>query len=1055
MELRDRDDDAATGKLEDWVLRAVPDGLWVIGPDGATTYANDQLARMLGLADDEVLGFSAFDALDAEGGEQLREHLARLEVSREPGADLECLLRRRDGSEFWALVSHTPLVDHRGEHQAWLHRVRDHSAQRRIFEELERREVQLAEAQAIARIGSWERDVGEGVLRWSDELYRVFGLDPQTFVPSPESFFELLHPDDRAAAHQTYAELQNGSQPVETIEMDSRLDRPLGEPARWVRTRGVVVRDETGAIIRTGGTVQDVTDSKEAELGLAFLGAMAGAANEASTLEEALLAADTVVRPFTQWPAVLVSVPDPGTPGSLVHVEAGWAGTTEEQLAEARALAVRAADERRVVQQVGSDGTHLVAGPALVGERLACVITSSTRAATPPRPSELSIFRQMLTLLAHVSEREEGGKELATARDEALAASRAKSDFLATMSHEIRTPLNGVIGLSELLSRTELTAHQRRLAQGVDQAGRTLLALVNDILDLSKIEAGRLDLEEVDFDPRAILEQSVGLVSDRASRKGLELVVSSAGQMPSMVRGDPVRFGQVITNLVANAVKFTHAGEVVVRARGDGDGSTVRVEVSDTGIGIEPEVQRRLFTAFSQADSSTTRRYGGTGLGLAISQRIVAAMAGEIGVESAAGAGSTFWFTAAFGPATLQQPPTEQALREAVAGLRVLVVDDNATNRFILCEQLEAWQVEVTAVESSYEALVELDASARGAAPYDVALLDYMMPGADGEQLARIIRSEERHRGLRLALLSSSLEPGPEWLASAGIDSFLGKPVLPSRLLDLLATLGGRLDPGQAVTPVVTRPVSGAARGRLLVVEDNPVNQMVAEGVLGALGYDVVLADNGAAGVSALADDPDGFDAILMDCQMPVMDGFDATRAVRAMSGDGARIPIIAMTAAATGEERERCLDAGMDDFLTKPVVPDVIEATLARWVHPTDVRRGSTAARRLHELVERDGIDASLVRRMVDRFGDSATQAARALAAAVRAGDAEEVVRVAHGLRGSAANLGLLDLAERCATLEEHARGGSVPAAAQAAEVSDAVVVGIAELTEAVRDLP
>jgi signal transduction histidine kinase/DNA-binding response OmpR family regulator/HPt (histidine-containing phosphotransfer) domain-containing protein len=903
-----------------------------------------------------------------------------------------------------------------------------------ILEELRRREVQLAEAQSIAHIGSWERDASDDVLRWSDELFRVLEVDRETFEPSAESFFELLHPDDRAAAVAAYDEMMTGGEP---LHLDSRLDRPVGLPARWVRTRGRVTRDAGGTLLRVGGTVQDITESKEGEQGLAFLSAMAGAANEARTLEEALLASDTVVRPFTQWPAVLVAAPDPDAPGGLVHFDTGWGDFSAAEQAAARALAARAAEERTIVQEPRADGIFLVAGPAVVGDRLACVIVSDTRAATPPRASEIAIFAQMLTLLANVSEREAAAAELAAARDEALAASRAKSEFLATMSHEIRTPLNGVIGLSELLSRTELTAHQRRLAQGVDQAGRALLSLVNDILDLSKIEAGRLDLEEVDFDPRVIVEQSVGLVAERASAKELELVVSSADRMPSMVRGDPVRFGQVITNLVSNAVKFTESGEVVVRASGD-DG-TVRVEVTDTGIGIGADVQGRLFTAFSQADSSTTRTYGGTGLGLAISKRIVDAMGGLIGVESEVAAGSTFWFSVPFAPATSQSPPSEATLRDAVAGLRVLVVDDNSTNRFILCEQLAAWEVKVTAVESAYEALVELDASVRHDERYDIALLDYMMPGVDGEQLARVIRAEERHRDTRLALLSSAIEPTTGWLTDAGIDSFLGKPVLPSRLLDVLAVLGGRLPASQVTAPEVSGPAVGVVRARLLVVEDNPVNQMVAEGVLRRLGYDLVMADNGAAGVAALADDPDGFDAILMDCQMPVMDGFDATRAIRATRGDGARIPIIAMTAAATAEERERCQEAGMDDFLSKPVVPDLLESTLARWVPAAR----DTAGDRLRELVE-EGIAPALVLAIVDRFASSATQGADALAVAARAGDAAETARLAHALRGSAANVGLSALAELCAGLEEAGRGGEVPdqeaLAALDAEVSAAV---------------
>jgi signal transduction histidine kinase/DNA-binding response OmpR family regulator/HPt (histidine-containing phosphotransfer) domain-containing protein len=689
-------------------------------------------------------------------------------------------------------------------------------------------------------------------------------------------------------------------------------------------------------------------------------------------------------------------------------------------------------------------------------------VVSDTRSAGEPRAYELAIFTRMLDLLSRVSEREETQKELASARDAALAASRAKSEFLATMSHEIRTPLNGVIGLSELLSRTELTPHQRRLAEGVDQAGRALLALVTDILDLSKVEAGRLDLELVDFDPRAIVEQSVGLLAGRAAAKHLELVVSSADQMPATVAGDPVRFGQVITNLVANAVKFTGAGEVWVRASGEG-GTAVRVEVRDTGIGVAPEVRHRLFTAFSQADSSTTREYGGTGLGLAISERIVDAMGGEIGVDSEPGAGSTFWFTVPF--AAPAAAPAGSLPQGAVTGLHVLVVDDNATNRFILAEQLEAWQAKVTVVASAEDALAGLDAAARANEPFDVALLDYLMPGTDGEELARAIRDDERYAAMRIALLSSSVEPTAEWLAAAGIDAFIGKPVLASRLFDSLADLTGRGLVAGLPAPLPSDAGEHPVRGRLLVVEDNPVNQLVAHGILTGLGYDVVISENGSEAVGAVADDPAGFDAVLMDCQMPVMDGFDATRALRAMEGRDRHVPIIAMTASATAEERERCREAGMDDFLSKPVAPDVLATTLARWLpagvppgtayEPTREERDTPCRARVRALVEDDGLAPGLVRSIADRFATSSEATYDELVAGARAGDHAGTAERSHRIRGSALNLGLTDLAGHCLEVETATRAGRLPDDSGLVALGAALAAAVAELDDACARLP
>ncbi len=410
--------------------------------------------------------------------------------------------------------------------------------------------------------------------------------------------------------------------------------------------------------------------------------------------------------------------------GELEPVAGPTRPVPEEDSAEATRLAhdAVATFEPRVSRT--TEGTSLVAAPVVAEGRAACVIVMDTRASTPPTETDGLTVKQATTLFARVAEREWTGERLEQARDSAMSASLAKSDFLATMSHEIRTPLNGVIGLSELLGRTELTAHQRRLADGIDGAGRSLLALVNDILDLSKIEAGRLELEAVDFDPRAVVEQSTTLLAERARAKGLELAVSFQTDIPAWVCGDSVRFGQVISNLTANAVKFTSSGEVVVRASvetgsdddtedtkdtggGTRDGIVLRVEVSDTGAGMTPEVKDRLFTAFSQGDSSTTREYGGTGLGLAISRQIVEAMGGQIGVNSESGFGSTFWFTARFEAA--RQTDHEPPELPSVAGLRVLVVDDNETNRFILEEQLGGWSIESAVASSGVEGLGTLD----------------------------------------------------------------------------------------------------------------------------------------------------------------------------------------------------------------------------------------------------------------------------------------------------------------------------------------------------------
>ncbi len=1049
------------------IAQSTSDWIWETGAQGRYTYVSSGMDTIMGYAPEELLGKTPFDFMPEKEIERVSTIYTQIIEEEKPIVELENLNRSKDGREVYLLTNGVPRFDNEGNLMGYRGVDKDITASKRAEEELRERETVLSAISQSAQEAIVMIDNDGKVIHWNKSAERIFGYTAEETLHLV--LHEVLAPDNyRSAYQEAFAQFRVSGQGAaigKTVELYGLHKNGAQIPVE-LSLSAARIKGQWHAI----GILRDISDRKR--------------------IEHERRAAQNFQRRILDTAATAVFTVDPNMIITSVNREfSTLTGYSEEETVGRhcqmlrgepcmtmcglynpdridpiyrKQCSIRAKDGRRLIILKNADLIHDEAGHSTGGIESFIDVTELVEAR-----EEAEKVSQNLDAFAR--EMELKNIELDYARNKAEKATQAKSVFLANMSHEIRTPMNAVIGMTGLLLETELTKEQYRYAEIVRSSGESLLRLINDILDFSKIEAGKIELETLNFDLRLTIEDVVEMQALRAQEKGLEFTYLIKPEIPSLLRGDPGRLRQILINLCGNAIKFTSVGEVSLAVELEeetAESVTVRFTITDTGIGIPLHRRESLFSPFTQADQSTTRKHGGTGLGLSISKELTRLMGGQIGVESEQGNGSAFWFTAVFEKQTEKEPTSESHFSE-LRGVKVLIIDDHESNRLLVSTLLQSWGCQYGEAVNGEEALTQLRKAAESGIPYQVALIDYQMPVMDGKTLGVQIKSEPAIEKTILIMLTSIAGRGDaKEFERIGFTGYLPKPIRQTQLHDCLALALGlqKQERPEVRDGIITKHTIAEAKKqhrRILLVEDDRTNQLVASSILKKYGFQVEIASNGKEAIDRLS--AHSYEIVLMDCQMPVMDGYEATRTIRRTESPvlNHQIPIIAMTANAMDESRDECIRAGMDDFLTKPVNPhDLVEkiesflkqtnhevspislqsASITEKISPdspldqfdklrtrddsmTGKNTSSQPVLNWEEAVRNAGGDEETAREVISLVLEDLPEIVQALKTSLDRDEKKDVERYAHTIKGEAANIGASLLREIAQTMERNAR--------------------------------